>query len=87
MRESFWQKENFLQYTMTLLQCPKDPVLPILDCKYRVIDFCSLDIQCIALHVCTVLQKCVFLFCTSHIHGNLCYVHDSAKCTFKGNLM
>ena len=30
MGESFWQKESLLQYTMTLLQGPKDPVLPIL---------------------------------------------------------
>ena len=28
--ESFWQKESLLQYTMTLLQSPKDPVLPTL---------------------------------------------------------
>ena len=27
MGESFWQKESLLQYTMTLLQGPKDPVL------------------------------------------------------------
>ena len=27
---SFWQKDSFLQYTMTQLQGPKDPVLPIL---------------------------------------------------------
>ena len=30
MGESFWQKKNLLQYTMTLLQGPKDPVLPTL---------------------------------------------------------
>ena len=30
MGESFRQKENLLQYTMTLLQGPKDPVLPTL---------------------------------------------------------
>jgi hypothetical protein len=30
MEESFWQKESMLQYTMTLLQGPKDPVLPTL---------------------------------------------------------
>ena len=30
MGESFWQKESLLQYTMTLLQGPKDPVLPTL---------------------------------------------------------
>ena len=74
MRESFWQKESFLQYTMTLLQGPKGPVLPTLDCKYRVIDFCSLDIQCIALHVLFCknefsyfvlpisMETCVFMF-------------------------
>ena len=28
MGESFWQKESLLKYTMTLLQGPKDPVLP-----------------------------------------------------------
>ena len=28
--ESFWQKESLLQYTITLLQGPKDPVLPTL---------------------------------------------------------
>ena len=28
--ESFWQKESLLQYTMTLLQGPKDAVLPTL---------------------------------------------------------
>ena len=27
---SFWQKDKLLQYTMTLLQGPKDPVLPTL---------------------------------------------------------
>ena len=27
MGESFWQKESLLQYTMTLLQGPRDPVL------------------------------------------------------------
>ena len=27
---SFWQKDSLLQYTMTLLQGPKDPVLPAL---------------------------------------------------------
>ena len=30
MGESFWQKESFLQYTMTLLQGFKDPFLPTL---------------------------------------------------------
>ena len=30
MGESFWQKESLLQYTMTMLQGPKDPVLPTL---------------------------------------------------------
>ena len=30
MGESFWQKESLLQYTMTLLQGPKHPVLPTL---------------------------------------------------------
>ena len=30
MGESFWQKESLLQYAMTLLQGPKDPVLPTL---------------------------------------------------------
>ena len=30
MGESFWQKEGLLQYTMTLLQGPKNPVLPTL---------------------------------------------------------
>ena len=30
MRESFWQKKSLLQYTMTLLEGPKDPVLPTL---------------------------------------------------------
>ena len=30
MEESFCQKESLLQYTMTLLQGPKDPVLPTL---------------------------------------------------------
>ena len=30
MGESFWQKESLLQYTMTPLQGPKDPVLPTL---------------------------------------------------------
>ena len=30
MGESFWPKESLLQYTMTLLQGPKDPVLPTL---------------------------------------------------------
>ena len=30
MGESFWQKESLLQYTMTLLQGPKDPVMPTL---------------------------------------------------------
>ena len=28
MGESFWQKKKLLQYTMTLLQGPKDPDLP-----------------------------------------------------------
>ena len=28
--ESFWQKESLLQYTITLLQGPKDLVLPTL---------------------------------------------------------
>ena len=53
---------------------PKGPVLPTLDCKYRVIDFCSLDIQCIALHVLFCknefsyfvlpisMETCVFMF-------------------------
>ena len=27
---SFWQKDSLLQYTMTLLQGPKDPILPTL---------------------------------------------------------
>ena len=30
MGESFWQKESLLKYTMTLLQGPKDPILPSL---------------------------------------------------------
>ena len=30
MGESCWQKESLLQYTMTLLQGPKDPVLSTL---------------------------------------------------------
>ena len=30
MGGSFWQKEGLLQLTMTLLQDPKDPVLPSL---------------------------------------------------------
>ena len=30
MGESFWKKESLLQYTMTLLQGPKDRVLPTL---------------------------------------------------------
>ena len=30
MGETFWQKETLLYYTMTLLQVPKNPVLPIL---------------------------------------------------------
>ena len=29
---SFWQKHSLLQQTMTLLQGPKDPVLPSLVC-------------------------------------------------------
>ena len=29
-KKSFWQKDSLLQYTMTLLQGPKDPVLPTL---------------------------------------------------------
>jgi hypothetical protein len=33
MGESFWQKESLLQYSMTLLQGPKDPVLPTLNYK------------------------------------------------------
>ena len=28
MGELFWQKESLLQYTMNLLQGPKDPVMP-----------------------------------------------------------
>ena len=30
IRESIWQKESLLQYTKTLLQGPKDPVLATL---------------------------------------------------------
>ena len=30
MEELFWQKDSLLKYTMTLLQGPKDPVLPTL---------------------------------------------------------
>ena len=37
--ESFWQKESFLQYTMTLLQGPKDPVLTTLIYIVRTTSF------------------------------------------------
>ena len=44
LRGSFWKKDNLLQYTMTLLQGPKDTVLPTLSNLHTYFCFSWLSI-------------------------------------------
>ena len=50
---SFWHKDSLLQYAMTLLQGPKDPVLPTLHCIY----FCSFGLQALSNFTTVIVLK------------------------------